>query len=87
MFYLTDATEKAFETALANHDKPEGTVVFEAFLEGKSPISLTINININRVGKTEGNWMKISRNHKTISVSYTFKITYLSILLSTSKYL
>lgn len=69
MFYLTDAKGKAFETALAFHDKPEGTVVFEVLQGEKFPNSLTINININRVGKTEGNWITkilVDVEHKSV---------------------
>ncbi|HDR8433335.1 TPA: DUF4179 domain-containing protein [Bacillus cereus] len=69
MFYLTDATGKAFETALAFHDKPEGAVVFEVLQGEKFPNSLTININIDRVGKTEGNWKNkilVDVEHKSV---------------------
>ncbi|AVP46265.1 DUF4179 domain-containing protein [Bacillus cereus] len=56
IFYLTDQTGKSFETVLAAHDKPEGVMVFEPLEGEKFPEFLSINININRIGGTEGIW-------------------------------
>ncbi|WP_188067591.1 DUF4179 domain-containing protein [Brevibacillus brevis] len=54
-FYLTDETGKEVEVGIADHDKPEGVLAFvtNGF---KLPQPLTLNIDVNRIGKTKGNW-------------------------------
>jgi len=54
-FYLTDAAGKEIKTGLAEKDKPEGVI---AFVTDGTPLPQTIymNVNINRIGETKGNW-------------------------------
>ncbi|MFI8710920.1 DUF4179 domain-containing protein [Brevibacillus brevis] len=54
-FYLTDESGKEVEVGIADHDKPEGVLAFST-LEPKLPQPLTLNIDVNRIGKTKGNW-------------------------------
>ncbi|WGV61736.1 DUF4179 domain-containing protein [Brevibacillus brevis] len=54
-FYLTDESGKEVEVGIADHNKPEGVLAF-ATLESKLPQPLTLNIDVNRIGKTKGNW-------------------------------
>lgn len=54
-FYLTDDSGKEVEVGIADHDKPEGVLAFST-LESKLPQPLTLNIDVNRIGKTKGNW-------------------------------
>ncbi|MGE7861629.1 DUF4179 domain-containing protein [Bacillus mobilis] len=74
IFYLTNQAGEAFETVFAAHDKPEGVMVFEP-LEGEIfPGFLSVNININRVGGTEGTWtakIPVDMVHKTIQKDST----------------
>lgn len=72
--YLTNQAGESFETVLADHDKPEGVIVFETLDGEKFPELLFVNININRVGGTEGTWtMKIPVDmaHKTVQKDST----------------
>ncbi|HDR7716035.1 DUF4179 domain-containing protein [Bacillus albus] len=74
IFYLTDQTGKSFETVLAAHDEPEGVVVFETLEGEKFPEFLTVNININRIGGTEGTWttkIPVDMAHKTVQKDST----------------
>lgn len=74
IFYLTDQTGKSFETVLAAHDKPEGVMVFEPLEGEKFPEFLSINININRIGGTEGIWttkISVDMAHKTVQKDST----------------
>ncbi|MGZ7150164.1 DUF4179 domain-containing protein [Bacillus sp. BC08] len=67
--YLTNQAGESFETVLADHDKPEGVIVFEPLEGEKFPELLFINININRVGGTEGTWttkIPVDMVHKTV---------------------
>lgn len=54
-FYLTDESGKEVEVGIADHNKPEGVLAFST-LESKLPQPLTLNIDVNRIGKTKGNW-------------------------------
>ncbi|NTU20526.1 DUF4179 domain-containing protein [Brevibacillus sp. HB1.2] len=54
-FYLTDETGKEVEVGIADHDKPEGVLAFVTH-GVKLPQPLTLNIDVNRIGKTKGNW-------------------------------
>ncbi|WP_259416404.1 DUF4179 domain-containing protein [Bacillus toyonensis] len=74
IFYLTDQTGKSFETVLAAHDKPEGVVVFEPLEGEKFPDFLSVHININRIGGTEGTWttkIPVDMAHKTVQKNST----------------
>ncbi|WP_429843014.1 DUF4179 domain-containing protein [Brevibacillus sp. FIR094] len=54
-FYLTDESGKEVMVGIADHDKPEGVLAFVA--SGFNlPQPLTLNIDVNRIGKTAGNW-------------------------------
>ncbi|WJQ83252.1 DUF4179 domain-containing protein [Brevibacillus brevis] len=54
-FYLTDESGKEVEVGIADHNKPEGVLAFTS-REFKLPQPLTLNIDVNRIGKTKGNW-------------------------------
>ncbi|KMZ41969.1 MULTISPECIES: DUF4179 domain-containing protein [Bacillales] len=54
-FYLTDESGKEVEVGIADHDKPEGVLAFTS-REFKLPQPLTLNIDVNRIGKTKGDW-------------------------------
>ncbi|MCM3141989.1 DUF4179 domain-containing protein [Brevibacillus sp. MER 51] len=54
-FYLTDESGKELEVGIADHNKPEGVLAFTSH-ESKLPQPLTLNIDVNRIGKTKGNW-------------------------------
>lgn len=54
-FYLTDESGKELEVGIADHNKPEGVLAFTS-RESKLPQPLTLNIDVNRIGKTKGNW-------------------------------
>ena len=72
--YLTNQAGESFETVLADHDKPEGVMVFEPLEGEKFPELLFINININRVGGTEGTWttkIPVDMAHKTVQKDST----------------
>ncbi|MBF7152785.1 DUF4179 domain-containing protein [Bacillus albus] len=72
--YLTNQAGESFETVLADHDKPEGVIVFEPLEGEKFPELLFINININRVGGTEGTWttkIPVDMAHKTVQKDST----------------
>lgn len=74
IFYLTNQAGETFETVLAAHDKPEGVMVFEPLEGGKFPELLSINININRIGGTEGTWatkIPVDMAHKTVQKDST----------------
>ncbi|MGG1661847.1 DUF4179 domain-containing protein [Brevibacillus sp. NRS-1366] len=54
-FYLTDAAGKEINTGIADHDQPEGILAFVT--DGrKLPQSITLNVDVNRIGKTKGSW-------------------------------
>lgn len=54
-FYLTDASGKEIDTGIADHDQPEGILAFVT--DGSAlPQSITLNIDVNRIGKTKGSW-------------------------------
>lgn len=72
--YLTNQAGESFETVLADHDKPEGVIVFEPLEGEKFPELLFININITRVGGTEGTWttkIPVDMAHKTVQKDST----------------
>ncbi|WP_242241177.1 DUF4179 domain-containing protein [Bacillus cereus group sp. BfR-BA-01309] len=74
IFYLTNQAGEAFETVFAAHDKPEGVMVFEPLEGERFPDFLSVNININRVGGTEGTWtakIPVDMVHKTIQKDST----------------
>ncbi|WP_041749321.1 DUF4179 domain-containing protein [Brevibacillus brevis] len=54
-FYLTDESGKEVEVGIADHDKPEGVLAFVTH-GVKLPQPLTLNIDVNRIGKTKGDW-------------------------------
>ncbi|PGA96579.1 DUF4179 domain-containing protein [Bacillus toyonensis] len=69
IFYLTNQAGETFETVLAAHDKPEGVMVFEPLEGEKFPDFLSVHININRIGGTEGTWttkIPVDMGHKTV---------------------
>ncbi|MWV46335.1 DUF4179 domain-containing protein [Paenibacillus sp. HJL G12] len=54
-FYLTDAKGDRIDSGVAEKDLPEG--VFAFVTDGtKLPTSVTLHVDINRIGKTKGNW-------------------------------
>ncbi|TQK73798.1 uncharacterized protein DUF4179 [Brevibacillus sp. AG162] len=54
-FYLTDESGKEVEVGIADHDKPEGVLAFTTH-RFKLPQPLTLNVDVNRIGKTKGSW-------------------------------
>ncbi|WP_439874395.1 DUF4179 domain-containing protein [Bacillus mycoides] len=74
IFYLTNQAGETFETVLAAHDKPEGVMVFEPLEGEKFPELLSVNININRIGGTEGTWatkIPVDMAHKNVQKDST----------------
>lgn len=54
-FYLTDAAGNKIDTGVADKDRPEGVI---AFVTDGTPLPqhIYMNVNVNRIGKTTGNW-------------------------------
>lgn len=54
-FYLTDEAGKELDIGIADKDKPEGMLAFVTS-GAKLPASISLNVDINRIGKTRGSW-------------------------------
>ncbi|MGG0255689.1 DUF4179 domain-containing protein [Bacillus toyonensis] len=74
IFYVTNQAGESFDMVLAAHDKPEGVMVFEPLEGERFPDFLSVHININRIGRTEGTWttkIPVDMAHKTVQKDST----------------